>query len=238
MEMIWQMVLYPMAGVAFATLSRLQDEPERFEAAYLRLLNIGALVAFPLVLGAGIVAKEAVPLLFGRQWSESATVFAVLSLITVPFVLFNYLVPQAVTANGRAGDLVIVFLVQLTAVVAISFFAAPYGLVVFTAAYVFRAYLVLPYQQYVLSKSGISPKKCLAVIRLPLLASGLMGGTLLAVKPFLMAWTPGEVGFLMLSIVLGGAIYILAIGLFGRSLIRSYLNVARDALRSQPPPEG
>jgi O-antigen/teichoic acid export membrane protein len=225
LEMILQTVLYPFANVAFSTLSHLQHDRGRFEAAYLRLLGAGALVTFPLLLGAAVVARDAIPLLFGEKWATSADIFSILALIAIPTVL-NYLVGQTLTAVGKARDLVLMAIVQVSATVVVSFVVTPFGLVPFCFSYVLRAYALVPYQQYVLyTSSGISTWKCIQSISPPLFSATLMVGVLLEFNNGIRAWVPSAAVYVTTVMVLGAGVYVGALFLLWPSFMARYRRV-------------
>src|ERR1700749_1889730 len=80
-ELIGQSVVQPIANVALATLSRIQDDNPRFEAAYQRFVGLAALGTFPMIFGFGLLSHEIVRLLFGSNWDASADIAKVLVLM-------------------------------------------------------------------------------------------------------------------------------------------------------------
>lgn len=222
-DLISQAITQPMGSVALVTFSHLQDDRRKFEAAYLRMTGLASLVTFPLIFGYGILSTDLIRLLFGSKWGESAAPAHVLVLMAVPFTL-NYFTGPALLAKGasKASLVVAVLAVLLTA--GLSFFAAPFGLVAVAAAYVFRVYLTMPCQQYVLHKyAGIHPIRSLGVVWPPLIASLLMAGALAVATPFLHLWLTSNAVFVTASITLGGLIYLAGLLLFGRSLLASLI---------------
>ena len=68
----------PLANVAFATLSRLRDEPERYRYYYGRVISTLALISFPLSAVLTIVGKDLIVLILGSQWEEAGVIFTAL----------------------------------------------------------------------------------------------------------------------------------------------------------------
>jgi O-antigen/teichoic acid export membrane protein len=57
--------------VAFATLSRIQEDLERLRGGYLSIMSLGALLVFPICAGMAVAAPELVNVVLGPQWGPS-----------------------------------------------------------------------------------------------------------------------------------------------------------------------
>jgi hypothetical protein len=91
-----------------------------------------------------VLSGDIIPLLFGAKWASSAAIAQVLSLMAVPFCI-NYFLVSALAAIGRPGSIAKSTGVQTVAALGLSLLAAPFGVQWVAAAYVLRAYLMLPY---------------------------------------------------------------------------------------------
>lgn len=65
----------PLSNVLLPALSRLQDDPARYRAAYVRAIGVLALVTMPFVCFLFVAADEAVLLVLGPKWESAADVF-------------------------------------------------------------------------------------------------------------------------------------------------------------------
>jgi PST family polysaccharide transporter len=74
-----QQLNMPLTSVALPTLSRLQNDPERFRLFYRRGLEAIAAVAFPAILACLISADHLVPTVLGDQWTDSVAIFRALA---------------------------------------------------------------------------------------------------------------------------------------------------------------
>ena len=74
-----------------------------------------------------MLAPDAVPLIFGDQWTESGRIAQLLGLMAVPFTLNRFAGP-ALAALGRSGALARLGTLQLILTVLLTLAAAPYGL--------------------------------------------------------------------------------------------------------------
>lgn len=73
-----QQLTSPLATAAIPTLSRLQDQPDRFRRYYLRGIEFVTFVGFPLVVLLFVAAEDFVLLVFGSQWLPSVPIFRAL----------------------------------------------------------------------------------------------------------------------------------------------------------------
>lgn len=70
----------PITAVAVPTLSRLQNEPQRFRSYYLKGVKLIAYATMPTICATAVLAPELVGLLLGRQWAGAAPVFRALAV--------------------------------------------------------------------------------------------------------------------------------------------------------------
>ena len=228
MELIRQAITAPIGSVALVTFSHLRDVPARFNAAYRRMLGLICLLTFPLIFGYGVLSDEIVHALFGNKWAHAAPVAQVLALMAVPLTL-NYFLGPAVLAKGASHANTMAATVQLLLTAVLSYLAAPYGVVAVAGAYVFRAYLTMPYQQYLVYKyAGIHPLESLKDVWPPLLASLCMVGALILAAPLLHLWFGRNALILTASICFGALVYGAGLFVFGRSLVVSQVSEIRS----------
>lgn len=74
-----QQINGPVGNVMIPALSRLQDEPERYQRAFLRAIGVLAFLGIPTVSLLYVLADEIVIILLGRGWDGTATVFRLLT---------------------------------------------------------------------------------------------------------------------------------------------------------------
>lgn len=84
-QMAYRLMLWPLqhvsqvvGSVMFPALAFIQDDTERVKRGFLRGVSMIALVTFPVMIGAWLVAPMAVPLLLGPQWAGVVPVFEIL----------------------------------------------------------------------------------------------------------------------------------------------------------------
>lgn len=66
--------------VSFPVLSTIQDDDVRLKAAYKKFMQISALIAFPLILGIGGIARPMIEVLLGEKWMGCVPILQVLTL--------------------------------------------------------------------------------------------------------------------------------------------------------------
>jgi PST family polysaccharide transporter len=71
----------PIAAVAVPALSRLNDSPERYRQAYLRILQKVAIVTMPGMAFLIVCSDWIVRLALGPQWTEAGRIFALLGIV-------------------------------------------------------------------------------------------------------------------------------------------------------------
>lgn len=82
-----QQIQGPVHRVAIPTLSRLQDEPERFRRFFLTGLRSVAFVVLPMITALAVLAEEVVLILLGDQWTDAIAVFRILAFVGMAHAL-------------------------------------------------------------------------------------------------------------------------------------------------------
>jgi len=95
-----QKIMSIVNQVAFATVARLQDDPERLREGLLTAFRFATLASVPLLWGLSGCAPEVVRVLLGVKWEEAVFPVMVISLV-IPVRLVSGLMWTAVTAVGR-----------------------------------------------------------------------------------------------------------------------------------------
>jgi O-antigen/teichoic acid export membrane protein len=230
-DLISVAMIMPFAQVSLPALARLQDDLPAFRKAYLRILAVSSALAFPAIIGFAVLAPHAIPLIFGQQWTESARIAQVLGFMVVPFILNRFAGPTLATL-GQQGTLAKFAGLQVALTVAMTLAAAPFGLIAIAAAYVLRAYLLLPVQMRALKRySGLGYGATLGAIAPALLTATLMAAVLLALDRLVGARFQHRGLHLVFMICTGVAVYGAALLLFARRFV---LEQIRDIRRLLP----
>jgi O-antigen/teichoic acid export membrane protein len=230
-ELIAQGAIMPFSQVSLPALARLQDDLPAFRRAYLRIVSVSAALAFPAIIGFAVLAPDAVTLIYGDRWAESARIAQVLGLMAVPFTL-NYFAGPALAALGRSGTLARLAALQVTLTVVLSLAAVPFGLTAIAGAYVLRAYLTLPVQMWLFKRySGLGYRVLLKAIAPALSMAIVMAGALLVLDHFIGDRFHSRGVFLLCMVVTGAAVYAVSLLLFARKFVFEQI---RDLKRLLP----
>ena len=224
-DLIAQTTIQPVVGVSFVTLSQLQHDAERFRRAFLRMLGLGALLAFPAIAGFGVLSGDLIPLLFGAKWTASGEVARILALLAIPFAM-NFFIGPALAALGCSATIAKGAAVQTAAALGFALLAAPFGLPWVAAAYVLRAFLTMPYQLVLFRReTGIGPRAMLQAVLPPLLAALAMTVCLMLLHPSLSRMPVHRVTYVLVTALLGCCIFAVSLLLFAGSYVTSNLRV-------------
>ena len=91
----------PLQEILYAAFSRIQDEPQRLAAIWLRVNRVMGAVSMPLLLGLVAVAPDLIPFVFGRHWSSAIPVVQVLAWVGILETLQG-LNASVLLARGRS----------------------------------------------------------------------------------------------------------------------------------------
>ncbi len=92
----------PLNEVAFAAYSRIQDDRDVMQAAFLKSVRLIMLVAMPFYFGLAVTAEPLVATLLGAKWRESAPLVPLLAC-AMPLMTLQILFAPATNAHRPAG---------------------------------------------------------------------------------------------------------------------------------------
>ena len=202
--------------IAFSAFSRLQAQPDRVRKGFYRSTQAASVVATPVFVGVSVVAPTAVPLIFGEQFTQSGTVLQILALVGVVHAV-SYYGFAVYVGMGRPDIRLKLLLVHTTVNVSAFFIAVRWGIVAVAAAYVLRAYLLLPLDIIALRRLiGVSAGRYFAN-----LAPAVTSSAVMALAIFVVQMMPlGPAPELLLSIVVGAAAYSASLYFIAPRLVR------------------
>jgi len=152
----------PLQRVFSPAFSRLQDEPERIAAAWVRVLRVLAAVSVPALGGLVVVAPDFVPLVLGGQWEGAVPVVQLLAWVGIVQALQS-LTTDVLMARGRARTIFRFSLLVTGAHLAAFAVGLHWGVTGVAAAYAISTTLAEPVLAVLAARSvGLSP---LALVR-------------------------------------------------------------------------
>jgi polysaccharide transporter, PST family len=146
-------VANPLARVMIPTLSRMQDEPDRYRHAFLRVLRLVLLLVLPGVACAVALSDVLIPFVLGDQWRQTAPIFTALGFAGL-VQLLNNPAGWLFISQGRSRDYMI-WGFATAAIAATAFIVGlPYGALGVAVAYAVSEYLKTPILWTFLCRKG------------------------------------------------------------------------------------
>ena len=106
-QLAYNIMLFPVQGIAqvltqvmFPAFSEIQHDNERFRRVYLRTCSSIALITFPLMAGAAILAEPLIKTVYGPRWANVIPVLTILAPVGLVQSILTT-VGQIYTAKGR-----------------------------------------------------------------------------------------------------------------------------------------
>ena len=158
-------------GVAFAALSRLQDDPDRFKNYFLKGYSVVLALTLPITIACALFANDIILILLGPKWKEAIPIFQLLTPTILVFALIN---PMwwLLASMGLVGRSLKIALVIAPLVIASYILGLPYGPtgVAFAYSAVMTLWLV-PHIAWCIHGTMISLRDLLRVSRRPFLSA-------------------------------------------------------------------
>lgn len=206
-----QQITNPLSKVMIPALSRMNDQPDRYRHAYLRVAPILLFVCLPGVAFAVAMADVLVPVALGQQWSGSAPIFQALGFAGLLQPLNN---PSGwlFISQGRSMDAMRWGIVTAVTSIVAFVIGLPYGAFGVALAYAISEYLRTPFLWLYVGRRGPVGAADMARASAPFVIGGHLAiGLLWAVRSAL----PAEpVAALLLTAVLSYAFVGCFAGLF------------------------
>ena len=144
----------PVASVAVPALSRLNDEPERYRQAYLRILEKVSILTMPGVAFMIACSDWIVSLVLGPQWTEAARIFALLGVVGLVQPVANTVGWLFIT-QGRTREMLRWGLIGSAIIIAAIAAGLPWGALGVAASYsIVFVFVVVPLLFWYVGRSG------------------------------------------------------------------------------------
>jgi PST family polysaccharide transporter len=180
-----QQLAYPVGAVAQSSLSRLQDDPNRYRNYYRGILRTLSFATFPLGLFMAIFAPEIVAVVLGPQWEPAAPIFRILALAV-------FLQPALATTStimitcGYSRRLLWMGTVSTAVLLVFFVVGIPFGLNGVASAHIWALLLLLvPRVIWGTRNTPVTPAMFFSAISHPAACSAAMVVVLVAFKYFI-----------------------------------------------------
>jgi PST family polysaccharide transporter len=226
LEVIVRTTVQPFQDAALSALSRLDDN-QQIGRALARIVGMASLLMFPILIGAAVTADDLTVVLFGARYAPSALIMTTLALGILPATLMLL----AGTAYLAAGQAEVNLRINIASVACLivgvaggALLAGTYGSAIGVMA---AQWVMLPVTLYYLrNELGLTPAALLRPMAAPLVASLIMAlGVRLASAHAYGA--VGTVPHLAALLLIGAAIYVAMLFVFGRTYLDGLMNEAR-----------
>lgn len=178
-----QQVNAPVAKVMIPALSRLQDDPARYRAAYLRALETLSLVTIPSVALLIATSDWVIQLVLGNVWLGAVSIFAWLGVAGAVQTVSSS-TGWLFISQDRTGEMFRWGLVATTLSVAAFFVGLPHGAIGVAAAYAVTSVMIQsPLLFWYVGRRGpVTTKDLLYAVRFPAIVAATLYGAARAVR--------------------------------------------------------
>lgn len=215
--------------VVFSALSRLADTTDRRQQAFLRVIELTAVLCFPTYVGLAIVAEPVTLSLLGARWGESVPVLVYFALSGVPFSL-SLIHMAALKSAARTRALFTINLTLLIIYVPSIVLLVPYGAAPAAAASLISCALVIPVELWIIRTAlGTNVAEYLKALVGPSLATIVMAA---ATYPLERA-TDQLLAPVHLVVVAGtgAVVYVIALRVLAPTSFKRCIGLARQTFR-------
>jgi PST family polysaccharide transporter len=194
----------PVMQVALPALSRIAHDPERYRAAYLRLVDKLLLLAMPGVACLIATADWFVALLLGPQWTESGRLFAILGIGALVEPLCST-TGWLLISQGRLREMLLAGVCDAALRFALVALALPWGATGVAAAVVLRLLVTAPLSFLITGSRGpVRTRDIVRTLPAPAAASGAAFAAAAAVRAFAGTLSP-LLGLMLAALAAGSA---------------------------------
>ena len=216
-----------VGSVALSALSRMQDDPERFRAYFLRGYSLLLSLTIPVALAFALLADDIVAVVLGQNWKEVGPILRMLAPTVIVFALINPL-GWFMFSLGLVRRSLTIALILAPLVIFGYLVGLPYGPIGVAACFSITMVLwVVPHILLCVRGTMVSPKDILRAAGKPML-SGLVAAVLvLAMQSLHIALPPivslGLWGSVLVIVHFGTLIFIMGEKEFYANLARGIL---------------
>ena len=213
--------------VSFPVFASLQTDTEELTRYFLKITKYTAMVSLPIQVGMTLLADDLVVAVLQEQWRPLTELFRLFCVGSVAFLL-SLTAASLLLARGRAGALLKVTSLSTIGLAVALAAGASFGLVGLGVAWLV---VFVPLRAYLLSlglaELRLSVSRYIANVAPPLMATAVMGLTLLVVGRVAVA-AVGDLVHLLFMAAVGGVVYLVSISLIDRSLGADVRSLVRD----------
>jgi len=204
-------IVAPMTAVAIPTLSRLQNEPERFRHYYLKAIKLISYVSMPLIVAMAVLSNEIVAVVLGKQWMQACPIFRILAVAAL-WQPVGSTIGWVFVSLGQTRRMFIWACIAIPLIIISFLIGLPWGAIGVASGYsISSCILIYPQFVFALKHTQITAGDVFSVILRPLAASVVMGIIMFIAGAHVAAF--GPISIIAISLFAGGiALSLLACG--------------------------
>ena len=217
--------------VSFRVFALIQDQPERFRKAYLKVVLGASLLTYPVLLGLAALGPDLIPVLYGQRWNPVVIPFQILCVAGILKVMNEY-AGIAVQAFGKIWNQVwcqVVYAGLITVCVAA---LSRWGLPGAAVGVLIPTIVMYVLMQSLLTRMTALPAQTVVEWQLPGLLCGIaVGAAIMATRWILGVYAPPSLQWqqLIAEVAIGGLAYLAFIKFNRFAEVRKMLrDVAED----------
>jgi PST family polysaccharide transporter len=228
-QILLQVINKSMTEVAFSAFARLSATPDERRDAFYKVVELTAVICFPVYFGVAIVAAPLTTLLFGSSWTMSALPLAFFGILGAPFSL-TLLHVAAIKASGRTRLLPVIQVVFLCIYAPCILLMVEHGPAAAAAANAIACYAIIPLEVALVAIAlPMRVPDYLRSLLGPSLATGVMAAAAMAVMYATSAMAP--VVQLVAAGAVGAIVYVVALRVLAHQAFRRCIQMFRTMLR-------
>lgn len=198
----------------FPVFSRMQDDPVRLGAGYIRIARYISFITFPIMVGMALTSNDLIAVLFGTAWMAAAPVLTFLALgatLQPVAVLFT----SVIWALGLSQWQLRYAVFQVLIVVLGFIIGLQWGIVGMSASYTVTALISSGITIYFMfPRCRVSRRKFVGALSLPIASTAIMGIFVIVVPIVLMRagyWPEAALFRLLIQVSVGAMVYLVVI---------------------------
>lgn len=121
------LVTSAIVPVLFSTLSRLQNDNEKFKNMFFKFQRFVAVLVFPIGVGVYLYSDLATQLILGNQWEEASSIIGLWALTSVIMIVFGHFSSEVYRSKGKPKLSFLAQVLHLIVLVPTVIIAANYG---------------------------------------------------------------------------------------------------------------
>ncbi|MBO1003215.1 lipopolysaccharide biosynthesis protein [Pseudogracilibacillus auburnensis] len=121
------LVTAAIVPVLFSTLSRLQNDNNKFNCMYFKFQRLVSVLVFPMGVGVYLYSDLATQLMLGNQWSEASSIIGTWALTSAIMIVYGQFCSEVYRAKGKPKLSFLAQVLHLVVLVPTVIIAAKYG---------------------------------------------------------------------------------------------------------------